>query len=229
MGYRAIAMTQEKWTAVDQYLTDLLVQPDAALEAVQRASAAAGLPAISVSPAQGKLLHMLARLVAARNILEIGTLAGYGAIWLARALPSKGRLVTLEIDSKNADIARANFRNAGVERLIDLRLGNAIDLLPKLADERREAFDLIFIDADKTNNPDYFAWAVRLARTGGLIVVDNVVRGGAVIDRDSQDASVLGTQRCLEMMAAEPHVVSTALQTVGSKGYDGFAIAMVAE
>jgi predicted O-methyltransferase YrrM len=220
-------MNQENWTAVDRYLTDLLVQPDAALDAALEASAAAGLPAINVSPAQGKLLYMLARLVGARNILEIGTLGGYSTIWMARALPADGRLITLEIDEKNATIARANFERAGVDRLIELRLGTALDTLPALAAEKREPFDLIFIDADKQNNPDYFAWALRLARIGCLVIVDNVIRGGAVIDGASHDASVLGTRRCLELMAAEPRVISTALQTVGSKGYDGFAIAMV--
>jgi predicted O-methyltransferase YrrM len=217
-------MNQGNWTAVDRYL---LVQPDAALNAALESSAAAGLPAINVSPAQGKLLYMLARLVGARNILEIGTLGGYSTIWMARALPADGRLITLEIDEKNAAIARANFERAGVDRLIELRLGKALDTLPALAAEKREPFDLVFIDADKKNNPEYFAWALRLTRIGSVIIVDNVIRGGAVIDRASDDASVLGTQRCLEMMAAEPRVVATALQTVGSKGYDGFAIAMV--
>jgi predicted O-methyltransferase YrrM len=220
-------MNQETWTAVDRCLTELLVQPDAALDAALEASAAAGLPAISVSPAQGKLLYMLARLVGARNILEIGTLGGYSTIWLARALPTDGRLVTLEIDEKNAAIAMANFQHAGVNRLIELRLGKALETLPSLAAERRDPFDLIFIDADKKNNLEYFQWALRLARIGSLIIVDNVVRGGAIIDRFSQDVSVQGTQRCLKMMAAEPRVITTALQTVGSKGYDGFAIAMV--
>ncbi len=220
-------MNQENWAAVDRYLTDLLVRPDAALDAALESSAAAGLPAINVSPAQGKLLYMLARLVAARNILEIGTLGGYSTIWMARALPADGKLITLEIDEKNAAIARANFQRAGVDRLIELRLGKALDTLRALAAEKREPFDLIFIDADKQNNPDYFAWALRLARIGSLAIVDNVIRGGAVIDRESHDASVLGTQRCLEMMAAEPRVISTAMQTVGSTGYDGFAIAMI--
>jgi predicted O-methyltransferase YrrM len=221
-------MFQDQWTAVDSYVTDLIVRPDAALDAALEASAAAGLPAINVSPAQGKLLYMLARLVGARNILEIGTLGGYSTIWMARALPADGRLITLEIDEKNAAIARANFERAEVDRLIELRLGKALDMLPALAAEKHDPFDLVFIDADKKSNPDYFTWALRLARIGSLVIVDNVIRGGAVIDRASDDVSVLGTQRCLEMMAAEPRVVATVLQTVGSKGYDGFAIAMVA-
>src|SRR5947209_6942019 len=185
-------MSQDQWTAVDRYITDLLVPPDPALDEALRASAAAGLPAINVSPNQGKLLHLLARLRGARTILEVGTLGGYSTIWLARALPDDGRLVTLESDPKHAAIARGNIARAGVADRVELRLGRALDTLPRLAEEGRGPFDLIFIDADKPNNPDYFAWAVKLARPGSLIVVDNVVRDGAVADAASPDPRVQG-------------------------------------
>jgi len=220
-------MSEDVWKAVDGYLSDQLVAPDEALDAALEASAAAGLPAISVAPTHGKLLHLLARLVGARRILEIGTLGGYSTIWLARALPPEGRLITLEADAKHAGVARANIRRAGLEGLVELRLGAALETLPGIANEGCGAFDLIFIDADKQNIPYYFDWALRLARPGSLIVVDNVVRGGAVIDAASSDRSVQGVRRFLEMLAAEPRVSATAIQTVGLKGYDGFAIALV--
>ena len=220
-------MTQNTWTAVDRYIADQLVQPDAALNAALEASAAAGLPAINVSPNQGKFLHLLARIQGARSILEIGTLGGYSTIWLARALPADGRLVTLEADSKHAEVARANIARAGLDQIVDLRLGRALDTLPQLAAESCGPFDLIFIDADKPSNPDYFTWALRLSRRGSVVIIDNVVRDGAVIDAGSRDASVQGVRRLNELLAAEPRVSVTAIQTVGSKGYDGFALALV--
>jgi predicted O-methyltransferase YrrM len=220
-------MTQEQWTAVDRYLTDLLVPPDPALEAALQASAAAGLPPINVSPNQGKLLHLLARLQGARTILEIGTLGGYSTIWLARALPAGGRLITLEAEPRYAGVARANIARAGLTDVVELRLGLALETLPQLAAEGRGPFDLIFIDADKPSIPEYFAWALKLSRRGSLIIVDNVVRKGAVIDAASDDPSVQGVRRFNELLAAERRVSATAIQTVGSKGYDGFAIALV--
>jgi predicted O-methyltransferase YrrM len=220
-------MAQEQWTAVDRYLTDLFVPPDAALEAALQASAAAGLPAISVSPNQGKLLHLLARAQGARAVLEIGTLGGYSTIWLARALPEGGRLITLEADPKHAEVARANLARAGLAGVVELRLGPALETLPQLAAERAGPFDLIFIDADKPGYADYFAWALRLSRRGSLIIADNVVRGGGVVDAASGDPRVQGVRRFNELLAAEPRVSATAIQTVGSKGYDGFAVALV--
>jgi predicted O-methyltransferase YrrM len=220
-------MTQEQWTAVDHYITDLFVPPDAALEAALRDSAAAGLPAINVTPNQGKLLHVLARAQGARSILEIGALGGYSTIWLARALPSGGRLITLESDPKHAEVAGANIARAGLAGVVELRLGPALDTLPQLAAEGRGPFDFIFIDADKEGYPDYFTWALKLSRLGSLIIADNVVRKGAVIDADSDDPRVHGVRRLNEMLAAEPRVSATAIQTVGSKGYDGFAVALV--
>ncbi len=220
-------MAQEQWTAVDRYITDLLGPPDPALDAALQATAAAGLPPHNVSPNQGKLLLLLAQLQRARTILEIGTLGGYSTIWLARALPADGRLITLEADPKHADVARANIARAALADVVELRLGRALDTLPQLAAEDRGPFDVIFIDADKPSNPEYFAWALKLSRRGTLIIVDNVVRNGAVIDAASGDPSVQGVRRFNELLAAEPRVSATAIQTVGSKGYDGFAIALV--
>jgi predicted O-methyltransferase YrrM len=220
-------MTQEQWTAVDRYLCDQLLSPDPALEAALQASVAAGLPPIHVSPTQGKLLQLLARLQQARTILEIGTLGGYSTIWLARALPAGGRLITLEADPGHAAVARANFVRAGLAGVVELRPGRALDTLPQLAAEGRGPFDLIFIDADKPGYPDYFAWALKLTRRGSLIIVDNVVRKGAVIDPVSPNPNVQGVRRLHELIAAEPHVSATAIQTVGSKGYDGFVLALV--
>jgi predicted O-methyltransferase YrrM len=220
-------MNQQTWTAVDRYLDDLLVGHDAALEAALQASARAALPAINVSPSQGKLLNLLARVLGARAILEIGTLGGYSTIWLARALPADGRLVTLEIDATHAEVARANIAHAGLSQRVQLRLGPALDTLAQLAAERAGPFDLTFIDADKPNIPAYFKWALQLSRPGSLIVVDNVVRDGAVIEAASLDASVQGVRRLNELMASEPRVSATTIQTVGAKGYDGFALALV--
>ena|SRR5438105_2031605 len=216
-------MNQDRWTAVDHYITELLVRPDPALEAALQASAAADLPPISVSAAQGKLLSLMATAMGARRILEIGTLGGYSTIWLARALPAGGRLITLEVDAKHAEVARSNFTRAGLAHLIDVRIGPALDTLPQLAGP----FDLIFIDADKTSYPAYLAWAVKLARPGSLIVADNVVRQGAVIDAMSKDAAVQGVRRFNEAVAADRRLTATVIQTVGVKGYDGFAAIVV--
>ena len=220
-------MTQELWTAVDRYINDLFEPPDAALTAALEASAAAGLRPINVSPNQGHFLHLLARSLGARNILEIGTLAGYSTIWLARALPTGGRLITLEAEPKHAEVARANIARAGVASLVELRVGRAIESLPRIAAEGRGPFDLIFIDADKPSYVEYFTWALKLSRRGTMIIADNVVRKGAVADPTSQDELVQGVRRFNEAVAAEPRVTATAIQTVGSKGYDGFTIALV--
>jgi len=220
-------MTQELWSAVDRYINTLLVTPDDALNAAIQASDAAGLPAISVSPNQGKLLQLLARAQGARTILEIGTLGGYSTIWLARALPASGRLVTLEADPKHIEVARANIARAGLANLVDLRFGRAQDTLPQLAAEGCGPFDLVFIDADKPGYPDYFTWAVQLSRRGSLIIADNVIRNGAVVDAASDDPNVLGVRRFNERVAREPRVSATAIQTVGIKGYDGFAVVVV--
>jgi predicted O-methyltransferase YrrM len=220
-------MSQEQWAAVDHYLASLLLPSDAALDEALATSAAAGLPAINVSPVQGKFLHLFARIRGATNILEVGTLGGYSTIWLARALPPGGKLVTLESEAKHAEVARANIERAGLAHLVELRLGRAIDTLPQLAAEGRGPFDLVFIDADKPSTPDYFTWALRLTRKGSVIVVDNVVRKGAVADVASEDEKVQGIQRFLKLAAAEPRVNATAIQTVGAKGYDGLAVVLV--
>ena len=219
-------MTRETWSAVDDYITRLIVPADPALDAAQEASRAADLPAISVSAAQGKFLHLLARIQGARRILEIGTLGGYSTIWLARALPPDGRLVTLEFDPKHADVARGNIARAGLSALVDLRVARAIDALPGLVKEG--PFDLVFIDADKPSTTDYFNWALKLSRRGTVIVVDNVVRDGQIAGPSGDgDESVEGMRRFMAALASERRVSATALQTVGVKGYDGFAIAFV--
>lgn len=220
-------MSQELWSAVDSYITTLLVPQDNALDAAIQASEAAGLPPIGVSPNLGKLLQILALVQGAHNILEIGTLGGYSTIWLARALPPGGRLVTLEADAKHLEVARANIAGAGLADVVELRLGLASDTLPQLAAENRGPFDLIFIDADKPGYPDYFRWALKLSRRGSLIIADNVVRNGAVVDPTSGDPRVQGIRRFNELLSAESRVSATAIQTLGSKGYDGFAIVLV--
>lgn len=220
-------MSQELWSAVDRYINQLLVPSDAALDGALAASDEAGLPAINVAPNQGKLLQLLARLQGARAILEIGTLGGYSTIWLARALPPGGRLITLEANPKHAEVARANISRAGLANLVQVCLGPALETLPRLLHEGRGPFDFIFIDADKTGYPDYFAWALKLSRPGSLIVADNVVRKGALADPANGDPLVQGVRRFTELVAAEPRVNATAIQTVGSKGYDGLAIALV--
>ena len=218
---------QEQWAAVDRYISEVLIPPDSALEAALAASVDAGLPPINVAPNQGKLLQLLARIQGARRILEIGTLGGYSTIWLARALPAGGRIVTLELEPKHAEVAQANFVRAGVSDRIEIRVGRAIDTLAQIAAERPAPFDFVFIDADKASIAEYFAWALKLARAGSLILVDNVIRKGAVIDANSTDESVRGVRRFNEMLAQEKRVSATTLQTVGSKGYDGFTLAVV--
>lgn len=220
-------MTQPIWSDVDRHLEAALAPSDPALEAALEASDAAGLPPISVSPVQGKLLFLLALARGARTMLELGTLGGYSTIWLARALPEGGRLVTLEADPKHAEVARANLARAGLADIANVRVGRALETLPQLAEEGAGPFDLTFIDADKKNCAAYFTWALELSRPGSLIVVDNVVRGGRVVDASSEDESVQGVRRLMDLLAAEPRVVATALQTVGGKGYDGFALALV--
>jgi predicted O-methyltransferase YrrM len=215
----------DRWTAVDRYLADLLLEPDAALDAALEASAAAGLPAHGVSPTQGRLLELLARIQGARTILELGTLGAYSTIWLARALPPGGRLVTLELDAGYAEVAHANLARAGVADAVEVRVGPARDTLAALAAEGHDPFDLVFIDADKAGNAEYLAAALGLSRPGTLIVADNVVRGGSVLDGD--DASAVGVRRFFDLLAAEPRLRATAIQTVGVKGYDGFALAVV--
>jgi len=218
---------KEQWATVDRYLIDLLVPSDPELDAALADSDAAGLPAINVAPNQGKLLALLARMVGARTILEIGTLGGYSTIWMARALPPAGRLITLEVDAGHAAVARANLARAGLSNMVDVRLGRALDTLPQLAGDGQEPFDMVFIDADKPSNADYFAWALRLAHRGSLIVVDNVVRGGAVADPGADDPDVEGARRVIQAIAEEPRVTATAVQTVGSKGWDGLAVVLV--
>ena len=220
-------MAEDQWTEVDRYFSESLLPSDPILESALDTSIAAGLPPINVSPNQGKLLQMLARLVGARSILEIGTLAGYSSIWLARGLRPDGRLITLEVEPKHAEVARLNVSRAGLDDVVEVRLGNALEILPRLSSERRGPFDLIFIDADKENIPAYFEWALKLSRPGTLIVVDNVVRNGAVLDVDSSDPSVRGVRRFIEMLGAEADVSGTVIQTVGIKRYDGFAIVLV--
>ncbi len=216
-------MSQDVWTSVDRYIAEQFIPEDAALDEALRESQRAGLPSIAVSAAQGKWLHLLARAVGARRILEIGTLGGYSGIWLARALRPGGRLTTLELDVTHAEVARKNFVRAGLGDAIEIRLGPALQTLPAL----RGPFDLIFIDADKPGYTDYFGWAVRLARPGALIIADNVIRNGAVADAGSTDVAVRGIQRFNAAVAAEPRVSATAIQTVGVKGYDGFAVILV--
>lgn len=220
-------MTQQQWTAVDRYLTDLLAPSDPALDATLRASDAAGLPRMSVSPSQGKLLWLLARLARARTILELGTLGGYSTIWLARALPDDGHLITLEADPRHAEVARANLARAGLADRVEVRQGAALDTLPQLDAEGRGPFDVAFLDADKRTIPDYFTWALKLSRPGSLIIVDNVIRGGAVADPASREPDVQGVRRLNELVADEPRVSATAIQTVGVKGYDGLALILV--
>jgi predicted O-methyltransferase YrrM len=217
-------VSPDDWKRVDDYIVDRLVPQDAALAAALHANATAGLPAIDVSPAQGKLLHILARMVGAGRILEIGTLGGYSTIWLARALPPGGRLVTLEADPAHAAVAERNIARAGLAEVVEIRVGRALDTLPTLTGP---PFDLVFIDADKRGNPDYLTWALRLTRPGSVIVCDNVVRSGRVADPDTTDPGVIGTRRLFDMIAAEPRLTATALQTVGAKGWDGFVIAVV--
>ncbi len=220
-------MDKELWTAVDHYIDGLFVSGDPILDEVLAASAEAGLPAIQVSPSQGKLCMLLAKACGARRILEIGTLGGYSTIWLARALPPNGELVTLELDPKHAEVARRNFERAGVAHCVDLRLGAAAESLARLIAEKTAPFDFIFIDADKEQYPAYFTLSLQLAHRGTFIIADNVVRDGDVKNETSTDERVIGVRRFLDLMVAEPRVSGTVIQTVGAKGYDGFAIAVV--
>jgi predicted O-methyltransferase YrrM len=220
-------MDQPNWTDVDHYIVERLIPPDAALDAALDANRAAGLPAIDVSPAQGKFLYLLARMVGARRVLEIGTLGGYSTIWFARALPADGVVVTLEALPEHAEVARKNIERAGLSAKVDIRVGSALDTLPLLADEGGGPFDLVFIDADKRGNPEYLQSAIQLARVGAVIVVDNVVRDGKVLDAASDNADIQGIRRFFDDLAGDPRLSATALQTVGAKGWDGFAIALV--
>ncbi|MFF7180840.1 class I SAM-dependent methyltransferase [Streptomyces sp. NPDC008121] len=220
-------MNQEQWTAVDHYFTDRLVPADEALDAALRDSTAAGLPEIAVAPNQGKLLHLLAATAGARSVLEIGTLGGYSTIWLARALPADGRLITLEYDPAHADVARANVARAGLDKVVEVRTGAALDTLPRLEAEGAGPFDLVFIDADKVNNPHYVSWALKLARPGTLIIVDNVGRAGKVAEEHPDDPAITGTREMFDLVAREPRLDATAFQTVGTKGYDGLLLARV--
>jgi predicted O-methyltransferase YrrM len=220
-------LTEELWTKVDRYIEEMFVQADPALDAALKASADAGLPFIQVSASQGKLLHVLARSLGARRILEMGTLGAYSTIWLARALPADGQLITLEANPKHAAVARSNIARAGLANVVELRVGPALETLPQLTAEGGPPFDLIFIDADKPGYSDYFAWSLKLSRRGTLIIADNVIRKGAVADPESEDVSVEGIRRFNEAVRAESRVSATAIQTVGSKGYDGLAFAVV--
>ncbi|MEU1869126.1 O-methyltransferase [Streptomyces sp. NPDC019793] len=215
------------WDDVDTYFIDHLAPDDEALASARRESDAAGLPPINVTANQGKLLQLLARIQGARTVLEIGTLGGYSTIWLARALPADGRLVTLEHNARHAEVAVRNLARAGLDALVDVRVGPALQSLPELADENPAPFDLVFIDADKGNNPHYLEWALRLTSTGSLIVLDNVVRGGRVADADDTSDDVRGTRAAIELIGSHPRLSGTAIQTVGAKGYDGFALARV--
>jgi predicted O-methyltransferase YrrM len=217
-------MAQQEWAAVDDYLGRLIAPEDPVLTAALRAADEAGLPPINVSLLQGKLLNLLARSMQARSILEVGTLAGYSTIWLGRALPPDGRLITLEAEPKHAEVARANLARAGLDGIAEVRLGLALDTLPELVEQ---SFDLVFIDADKPSIPDYFRWALVLTRPGGMVIVDNVVRGGAVADERSSDPAVQGVRRFHELLASEPRASATTIQTVGVKGHDGFTLAVV--
>jgi len=220
-------MNKQLWTDVDQYTTDLLIPPDPVLDAVLAASDEAKLPSISVSPSQGKLLMLLAKLAGATRILEIGTLGGYSSIWLARALPPGGRLITLEANPKHAEVAGKNITRGGFGDSVEVRLGDARAGIQQLAGEKGAPFDLIFIDADKQSIPHYLEWSLKMSHRGTLIIIDNVIRDGALIDGTSQDANVQGARRMHEMLASEPRISATTIQTVGSKGYDGFTLALV--
>jgi predicted O-methyltransferase YrrM len=220
-------VSQELWSQVDAYISEKLIAPDPALEAALRANAAAGLPEIDVAPTMGKFLELVARLTGARRILEIGTLGGYSTIWLARALPRSGKLVTMEANLKHAEVAAGNIRQAGLDHLVELRVGPALQSLQTIQSEGAEPFDFFFIDADKPNNAAYLEWAIRLSRPGAVIVLDNTVRNGAVVQAGEPDQSVEGARAAFDMISREPRLDATGLQTVGVKGYDGFVIAVV--
>ncbi|MEN3583036.1 O-methyltransferase [Streptomyces sp. ZYX-F-203] len=215
------------WQDVDDYFDSHLAPEDEVLRAALRDSDAAGLPSVQITATQGKFLHLLAGIVGARNILEIGTLGGYSAIWMARALPEDGRLTTLEYEPRHAEVAVRNIARAGLEKIVDVRVGAALETLPRLAEDNPPPFDLVFVDADKAGNPQYVEWALKLTRAGSVIVVDNVVRGGTVTDADGDDEATRGTRATIELIAGHPRLSGTAIQTVGGKGYDGFALARV--
>ena len=220
-------MSQDLWTSVDEYINGIVIKPDEALDAALRSAVQAQLPPISVTPAHGKLLHLIASATGVRRILEIGTLAGYSTIWLSRALPAAGRLITIETNERHASIARANIERAGLAERVDIRLGAALDVLPQLAAERQPPFDFTFVDADRTKLAEYFDWAVRLSRPGSVIIVDNVVRKGAVADAASEEPNVIGVRRFNDRLKVDTRVNATIVQTVSAKGYDGFALAVV--
>ena len=221
-----VGRVKQEWTDVDAYFDATVIQADAALNRALETAQDAGLPAINVTPHQGKFLQLLARIQGARTILEIGTLAGYSTIWLARALPPGGRVVTLEAAPAHAEVARGNIAAAGLSDVVEVRVGPALQTLPELAAEGHGPFDFVFIDADKRSNPDYFGWAMRLSRPGSIILIDNVVRGGRILDAESEDADLQGIRRLHEVLADEPTVSATTLQTVGRKGWDGFTLVL---
>ncbi len=220
-------MALDRWTEVDEYVSGLLAPPDDALDAALKAGVDAGLPQIQVTPAQAKLLQLLARSIGARVALEFGTLGGYSTIWLARALSDDGRLITLEADAAHAEVARRSIAGAGLAERVDLRVGPALETLPILDAEGVGQLDFVFIDADKANTPEYFAWSLDRTRPGGLIVADNVIRDGALVDPETDDPTIPAQRRLHEMIAADPRVEATTIQTVGGKGYDGFTLALV--
>jgi predicted O-methyltransferase YrrM len=226
--WRSMEMSiYEIWNEVDLYMNDKLIQPDPILDEVLKANQEAELPAIDVSPSQGKFLHLLASLKGAKRILEIGTLGGYSTIWLARALPKDGQLITLELSAHHAEVARANLKRAGVSHLVEVIVGPGLDTLAVLKDRGTDPFDLIFIDADKPNNPNYLKWALELSKRGSLIICDNVVRQGHVVNSESEDENVKGIRQFMNALAQEKRISATAIQTVGSKGYDGFIVGVV--
>ncbi|WP_427127185.1 O-methyltransferase [Priestia megaterium] len=226
--WRSMKMSiYEIWNEVDLYMNDKLIQPDPILDEVLKANQEAGLPAIDVSPSQGKFLHLLASLKGAKRILEIGTLGGYSTIWLARALSKDGQLITLELSAQHAEVARANLKRAGVSHLVEVIVGPGLDTLAVLKDKGTEPFDLIFIDADKPNNPNYLKWALELSKRGSTIICDNVVRQGHVVNSESEDENIKGIRQFMNALAQEKRISATAIQTVGSKGYDGFIVGIV--
>ncbi|NDI35042.1 O-methyltransferase [Chengkuizengella sediminis] len=219
----------ENWNDVDFYFSNKLGSSDPIMDSILKANTEADLPAIDVSANQGKLLYLLAKLKGVKNILEIGTLGGYSSVWLGRALPEDGHLTTLEFDPKHAKVARENIKKAGLENKIEVIVGAALDSLQVLEEKAVPKFDFIFIDADKPNNPNYVKWALKLANPGAVIIVDNVVRSGKIIDSESEDLGVQGTRQLFDLLSKESRIDSTAIQTVGSKGYDGFVLGIVKE
>lgn len=219
-------MSQNQWDAVDTYFNSLFVPADDALDSTLKSTVDAGLPAINVAPNQGKLLMVLAKSIRARRILEVGTLAGYSTIWLARGMEPDGKIITLEIDARHADVARANMERAGLTNVVEVKLGSAHATLAELAAANVEPFDLVFVDADKASTPTYLEYALQMTKVGSYIILDNVVRDGRVVDPNHPDVHVQGIQKGLAMLANDPRVIVTALQTVGSKGYDGLAVAL---